>query len=230
MARRSRERLRSFIQAVLAESPVSLLRLNEGSGTTAIDVMGVNNGTYTGTYTLGDAGGFRTQRGVALATAGYVAIGSTGIPVGGNARAIELWFKYTGNGGTLISFGTAIQTFILQMMNAAGTWYLFTDSQSLGQNNITISAGEVPPAGIWHHLLFRLMTNTTWEAWLNGALWKSGTFSVPINTGAISAARIGIRSDSGADGFSGTIADVAIYNYAISGERIRQHYQAAVWG
>ncbi len=48
--------LNAFQSALLSYHPVSYWPLNETSGTVAHDLMGQNNGTYTGGYTLGQAG------------------------------------------------------------------------------------------------------------------------------------------------------------------------------
>ena len=45
-----------FALLVDSLSPTSWWRLGEGSGTTAVDEQGLNNGTYTGSITLGSAG------------------------------------------------------------------------------------------------------------------------------------------------------------------------------
>ncbi len=46
----------TYQQAMLSLNPIGFWPLNEASGTVAYDVIGGNNGTYTGTYALGQAG------------------------------------------------------------------------------------------------------------------------------------------------------------------------------
>ncbi len=46
----------TYQQAMLSLNPIGFWPLNESSGTIAYDVIGGNNGTYTGTYAVGQAG------------------------------------------------------------------------------------------------------------------------------------------------------------------------------
>src|SRR4029078_10323912 len=47
---------RSYAETVIDDSPVAYWRAGDLSGTTAVDVLGANNGTYSGTSSLGTTG------------------------------------------------------------------------------------------------------------------------------------------------------------------------------
>lgn len=93
---------------VLADRPRGYWRLGERSGTTATDASGNGrHGTYSGTYTAGQAGGLSGDGDAAAAAAAAFTAGRVTLPANtvwgaldGGAVTIEAWFKTTG-GGTL---------------------------------------------------------------------------------------------------------------------------------
>ncbi|MBI3332417.1 hypothetical protein HYZ99_05710 [Candidatus Peregrinibacteria bacterium] len=149
---------------------------------------------------------------------------STGIPAGATARTIALWADRDAlsTQGSLVALGNAddgTQKFILQLGTVAGNTYLFTDGIN-SANNITLTGSQIPAAG-WHHMAFVYDGVTSWRYYLDGALSKSGSFTVPINTNT-NDVELGSRHDNAFDGFfDGTLDDVRIYASALTAADIQ---------
>ncbi|NJL24187.1 MAG: LamG domain-containing protein [Calothrix sp. SM1_5_4] len=160
-------------------------------------------------------------------------MGSTNVPSGSSPRTYMSWVRVSSvpnaagyYGGVVIGSNAASgqQKFHLEMIAIGATWYLFTDGIN-GSNNISLAVSERPAIGEWAHIAFSLGQGNAWKYYLNGRLTRSGTFAVPINTGAISSVTIGMRTDYSASYvMSGNIDDAAIWNMELSGADIGMIY------
>lgn len=227
-------RLATYRSIIIGRKPVSYWRLREETGTLNTDAMQRNPSILQGGYTLGVRGPLVAETTPCVkfnGTTGYSSVQTfTGYPTGGAVRTVEAWFNYLSNGGTIFAYGDGAgggQDFNLQVFNGAGTWYLFTDGLA-APNNLTIAAGILPRAGVWHHLVFTLTSATTYKAYLNGRLWKEGTFGGTINTASPTFSYIGNRADAGSQSFNGSLAEVAIYDDIFLEQRAYRHYRAGL--
>jgi RHS repeat-associated protein len=220
-----------YPSTVQADSPAAYWRLGESSGTSAADAgPNGNTGTYSGGYTLAQAGALHDAS-TAVAFNGSTAkvtAGVSGVPTGTAARTIEAWIRPTGNGGTIFATNAASgQKFVVLAALIGGSWYLFTDGVN-GANNLTLTGAEIPPTGQWSHIAFVFDgTANTWRYYLNGAATKNGTFGVSINTATLTSTTIAERLDF-SQPFSGSIDELAVYPSALSAARIAAHYQAGL--
>ena len=84
----------SYAQRVLGDSPVSYWRLDESSGTTAADQLGLNPGTYSGGYTLGVPGAIAGDSAVAFnGSTGTVTVPNSSSLQTGDVFSLEAWIK-----------------------------------------------------------------------------------------------------------------------------------------
>ena len=148
---------------VLADSPVSYWPLDEVSGTVANDLVGGNNGTYTGGFTLGQRpssafGGATTFNG----TSGYVTVpDATNLRITGPIT-LEGWVFYTGLSTGSTNFPTLVQKYdgttngyaLLNQPHDGGglqdkpICYLFKSGSLSFQNSPTTMT-----TGGWHHIV-----------------------------------------------------------------------------
>jgi cysteine-rich repeat protein len=152
---------------------------------------------------------------------------TTNVPTGSDARSIALWLKQDtiGNQATLVSLGngnTGNQRFIVQVSDVGGTYYLFTDGIN-GGNNISISGGEVPSTGAWHHIAFTMDGFGNWKYYLDGSFVKGGTFPVAIDT-MTNKVEIGSRHDSATGYFDGLLDEVRVYGRVLSAGDVADLY------
>jgi hypothetical protein len=196
-----------------------------GSGTTWTDLSGRgNNGT------LENGVGYNVSNGGSLSFDGvddYVINSSTtGIPTGNSSRTIQFWVYPKTDTNDFIQLGTGgggNQVYIVEYYNISGTRYLFTDGKN-GSNNLTISGSQLPNLNAWNHITFR-NSGQNWFYYLNGVLQKSGTWPITINTIG-QKYTVGKRDDVAANATNGNIAQVSIYNRALTATEIQQNFNA----
>lgn len=219
-----------YAGAVIQDNPVGYWRLGEPSGTTAADATGNGHGgTYTGGYTLAQAGA------LARDTDGAVALnGSTGYVTVPNHAAwdlpgdftVECWVK-------LATTAPARQTFVGHD-NGAGNnpkWMFWLESGQLNffhhiANTLTypVTGAWSPTVGVWYHLAVTRSGNN-YVIYVDGTSFATGTNAVAIPA-ATAALEIG-RAEANFY-LSGSIDEVAIYPTALSGARITAHRNAAL--
>ncbi|MFH1725800.1 MAG: LamG-like jellyroll fold domain-containing protein [Elusimicrobiota bacterium] len=209
----SREGLGCYI------TPVAYWKLDSGSGSSAVDSVGSNDGTISGAvWTEGRVGG-------ALAFDGV----DDGVLIGNPANlrlsgpfTLEVWFKRTGQGS---GYPTLIG-------HSYGAWvfgiYAPTDTIFASHGGVhpyvfgTTPVGE----GQWHHgVVVREGARTT--LYLDGRMESysdsspSYTFDNPVGIG---------HDPNSPEYFNGVIDEVAVYDRALALEDIQQHYQNGATG
>lgn len=241
---------------VLADSPVSYYRLNEAGDNIAYDYAGANNGTYTNcllaqggyteydqvqsdpTETSAEFGDFLPNDFVGF-TPSWANFGA---PAGSNATfSVEAWFtqyqyRFGGDAIVALGYGGGGEQFVLDTGAANGAVRFFVRNAA---GTVCAASGSYVPSldtiPQWHHLVGVCdEPNGHVYLYLDGALQASGT--IPVNSGILAATRpmnIGAR-ESGDSGqltndyqFLGKIDDVAIYNYALSGAQVANHYSSS---
>lgn len=100
----------SWIATGAASSPSDGFRLEEASGTTAVNaVSSTRDGVYSGGVTLGQPGAIRCDPSTAVALNGSTgflgAATGTAAVAGPNTFSVGIWFKTTVAGGKLVGFG-----------------------------------------------------------------------------------------------------------------------------
>src|SRR6185312_10400706 len=219
----------TYLDAVIADAPLRYYRMDEASGTVARDAMfSGNNGTYTGTPTLGVAGALTSdpQSDTAITlngTTDYVTAGGAGLPTGNATHALDAWVKIAGN--------PASTAFVLTLGdgNTAGHFssiQLTTASKVQWSNGTnTVTSASAISFNSWHHVGMTY-DGTTVILEVDGAqvgtATPTNTLSMPTN-----AVMIGARFTSVATAFlTGSIDECAVYGTNIGLSRLSAHYNA----
>jgi hypothetical protein len=222
----------TYASTVLTDVPSIYWRLGETTGTTAADASGSNRpGTYVNGVVLNQAGALTgdTNRAVTL-DGGNDRIGrnpTTG--VSGTAISVDLWLKTsnTTKEAGIVSYAVRGSIEELQLRDPRNL-----DVYVKGTMRNT---GVVLNDGQWHHLA------VTWASsggalrvYKDGALAYSGTVRSGATLTGNGALVLGQDQDSVNGGFSSTQAflgqldEVALYQRALSQERVQAHRQAGV--
>ena len=203
----------------LADNPISYWRLSESSGTTAVDAQGVNPGTYSGGYTLGQPGSAGNTAVTFDGKTGSIALGNPS-SLQLNSGTVEAWFKTSGNG----RYGAIVATGGQYYIGVNPNGQLEAWDPGTGRDRLT---GVNVADGVRHHVAMTFqngVTNGT-QIYLDGNLVLTTTLTFK-RSGYVS-----IGSDGGsAEFFPGTIDDVAIYGTLLSPAQIAQHDAAPAAG
>lgn len=216
----------TYLDTVLADSPVRYYRLDETSGTTFYDATGSgNNGTLNGGITLGTAGlltGDTDKAATFNGTSGYISGNMTGLPTGASPWSMECIIKYTGSGSFqgAVSFGTigTIWTNTRAGLGIDNNGHAYCEFKAGG----LATSPVVLSTGVNHHLV-GTYDGTNVRTYVDGAfIAMSGAA-----TGAITNTGITIGVFIGETNYlSGVIDEVAFYSTALSSARVSAHYTA----
>jgi hypothetical protein len=221
--------------AVLADSPVAFWRLNESSGTTAADSSGNGrNGTYTGSYTQGQAslvGNGDSSTSFGGAAGDYVNVtGNAAFNINTtNKLAVEFWYAGTdtGTGGgqpsglVTANVNASTKQWAIGLeanghINAQNIRVLGVYDDNIG--NVAINDGNP------HHVVVNYdVAALTVDIYVDGVLDVSNSvpsydfFGTPV---------VRIANNPRSDSIAGKFDEVAIYNNTLSPTRIAAHYAA----
>jgi len=224
----------SYKDTVLAHSPIMYWRLGESTGTTIVDEIGNQNGTFIGTPTFGVNGAIVNDGDTAISTSleNYGNVGlipeiDFDVPF-----SIDLWVKHTDTGGlAYISNFAASQGF--QLGQDASDYiecYMFNSFGTIGMYiHTTVSIND----GNWHHLVFTYdgsQDTTGVDVYVDGA---SIAFTDSVNnlTGTWTTGNAYLLGRHGA-GFAGyeligALDEVAIYSRVLSATEVANLYAVA---
>ena len=220
----------AYGKAIYADSPDVYWRLNETSGSTALDASpNVANGTYAGGYTLGAAS--TVAPGTAVTFNGST--GTVGSPATFNnptTYSEEAWFKTTTtSGGKLLGFGTSKTT---NSTTYDRQVYLLNSGQlvfgvNAGGTKVTITSSGSYNDGKWHYVAatqgasgmvlyvdgLPVGSNTTTTAQKYSGYWRVGGDT---------------NSWGGSSGYvNATIDEAALYLRTLTSSQILAHYKAS---
>jgi hypothetical protein len=230
-----------YVTEVLADGPVAYWRLNETTGTTAADEQSVEDGTYSGNYTLGVTGPVDLAVQFPTSSPGMVDIAHN---AGWNTSVltVETWAA---------TAATGVRYIVMRDAGTTRVWQFRKDGSQRLQVILFFTNGGIwqythPTTGLndgsWHHLAL------TYDGTGNDGvtLYSDGT---PADTSSgllvsrlagptsghtdLNSPTLGIRiarSHDGSDGsfrWQGPVAETAIYDKALSAGRIAAHIAAA---
>lgn len=226
----------SYADEVLADNPVSYWRLEEIPGSTAADTAGSNPGTIVGGVSsasgiVGNAFKFDGSSGrVTMGNPANLNFGTTG------AFSLEAWFNWDGGGS---SVNNLIRKSNFPVTPPGAGYWLRIDQ---GSQNLDFFTGETTGAmgfgranintsvtsNTWHHAVatrdaageMRLYLDGVLEATTPGANFET-TSTAPFVLGAWDD-RFGVI-----EFFSGRLDEVAVFDSALSADRVAAHFNAA---
>lgn len=202
---------RGYRDVVFCDGPRSYWRLGERSGSAARDELGVLNGSYNGGATLAAPGSLASERdsSVAFNGSGAVSLGHVHSP-----RTVELWLKTRTPGAPAFSNrnGESHHVFVGTAPNG----------RALAFDSFSLSGNRPVADDRWHHVVYTYGGGT-------GRLYVDGTLDASADYDRIEGGATGYIGHDVALGnyFSGSVDEVAIYDFALSAEQVRAHFQAS---
>jgi hypothetical protein len=217
----------------------SYWRLGESSGTTATDLAGTTDGTYTNAPTLGQPGALTSDSDTAVSFDGtndFVGFGDNYGFAGSAAFSAEAWVKQTAAHASVsvrffdkVNYGTNRDGWL--MVNQGGDNPTFIRYSGTGTNGTSVSAptGTITATNGWHHIV-GTYDGTNLRLYIDGVLRGGPTAAAYAMNAHTSPLALGGQAGSGANSFPGLIDDAAIYNVALSAQQVEDHYRSGITG
>jgi hypothetical protein len=211
-----------YRDAVHANHPISYWRLDESSGTSAVDWEHANNGSYVGNPTLGQPGALAGDPDSAVSFNGTTQYVSVPYAAALNPAtfSVEAWAKPTGGAGTYRG--------VMASRSFPNGWVLYAGSNNLWQfwvNNgtgmLSVSGGAVA-LNAWTHLV-GTVSGTSVRLYVNGVLVGSGTLtSYQPQTGK----PLTVGQGEPGSGFflPGLVDEPAVYTSALTAGQVQNDY------
>ena len=232
-----------YATTAMADHPTAFWRLSDTSGTTAVDSAGFNDATYSGGFTLG-APAFHGETGTGASfdgSSGRAIAPLTSVLNPAGPFSIEFWAEnprvWTGTAGA----GFMVPVGSMDRPGRSGGYEFYLDGNALGYEFHTASGGGydqivgddgIPAPGTWSHVV-GVYDGTNIYEYVDGVLGNAPTSGLTGSTAdpgftpnTVKGLYIGSREDN-VRFWQGTIADVAFYNYALSGIQISNHYSVS---
>ncbi|HEY7198104.1 MAG TPA: LamG domain-containing protein [Gaiellaceae bacterium] len=209
---------------------VSYWRLGEAAGTTAADSKGSNTGTYTNTPILGQNGALAGDNNDSVrftaANSQYVDIPAAATLDLTTGMTLEAWIRTStlGSNATIIAKSSAGggSGYRLQRNGTNNTASFVT----AGTTGTTLNSATSINDGAWHQIVVTYNGGNTKRIYIDGQLDASvtnltGTLNTTANALRIAAQQAGNYWD-------GWIDEVAVYNTALAGATVLDHYNAGI--
>lgn len=220
----------SYSALVLTDEPSVYWRMNEASGASTF-INSVASGTYAGTK-QGTPSGISAS-GAVLDGAYWDFNGSTDYITSsytpyasGTSRTFEAWVNRNTSTTEDVIFGSSNATNSPRLAFPSGTETMVFKPNGATGSGVTFTASGIGSTGTWKHiaLVFQDSTNTA-NLYHNGTLVASGTTSDQFHAtpGNFEVARSATSPNSY---FDGKIAEVAVYQTALSSIEIASHYNS----
>ncbi|MGC2373063.1 MAG: LamG domain-containing protein [Solirubrobacteraceae bacterium] len=217
----------------MADHPVSYWRLNDSSGSTAVDQVGLNPGQITGA-TLGEPGPFAGSGSMRFEGSGDVNLGTDPSLRPPNNWTVEAWFKasasdtancvntYHGSGCEFY----AVHAFGLHLgLDPQG--HVFGAFDSTGAQGYSVESSGTYGDDTWHHIV---LVRATSQLTLYVDSVEVATTAVAEPTTYYCCENIATIANDDACGcapFTGWESEVAFYNYPLTAAQVKTHYTAA---
>jgi hypothetical protein len=219
-----------YVLAVLADMPVAYWRFGEASGARAADSSGQgNDATYVGAVTHGVPGAIvgdpDTAAGFDGASA-FVDGGDRFVFGGAQPFSLEAWVM-PGSVGTYLGIasrddatsGSPSEGYLLFVAPSEGP----IGFQRLDAANLsTASTTGTPAAGAYAHVV-ATFDGVDMTVYLNGETQGTQTGSFAI-AGAMSDFVVAAEAGGTSNFFSGAIDEVAVYDHALTADRVKTHW------
>jgi hypothetical protein len=218
----------SYASTVLAESSlVGYWKLDETSGTTAVDSKGSHNGTYLGDFSLAQARppGFPGLDGTSVRIGnetgnlnGQMEVGALGLSL---PVSTEFWFKQIGTNedARLYEGGTGFATLELHPPGGVDGLYLWNGGW------LQASAGGTVPTATWFYCVIT-QTSASTVLYLNAVAQLTMNVGTP-NPYDSTFFSLGRHYTGVGHLWAGLVDNLAVYNVALTGAQVAAHYLAA---
>lgn len=231
----------SYLSALLATGPKSVWNFDETTGTTASDINSLVNGTYTSTYTLGQAAlpssGSAFSVKLADAGTGSVELGTSAYPFSGLAS-----YSWSGWFTTNSLFGSGTVQPIVHRFgsNASGSQGYAMQIGWLSATTYDIeSARYVNGSGVWataagpyslgqRHFVVTTYDGTSQRVYVDGSLQGTSADTRSLVSIANSLTFGNVSTGTKDKGIRGLLDVVAVHDYALAGSTVSTLYSAGL--
>ncbi|MGI8589170.1 MAG: LamG-like jellyroll fold domain-containing protein [Chloroflexia bacterium] len=229
------KKLMPYHAEVLADKPVGYWPLTEADGTLAADSAGGEPGAIRGGVSLGAPGPLASNTGAAMnfdGSTGYVRITETEALNLTGDLTVEAWVKpaalnkttqavvHNGGGGGATGW---------QYRLGLTSYNFWRGTVFVGGMNYTVTAHSAPSTDHWSYLVMTRSGNTL-ALYVDGIEDTERTVDGALNSSSSGILAIGRTGGVDLDYFNGSIAEVAVYDKALSQARVFEHYTAATAG
>lgn len=223
----------AYVGTVLTDTPVAYWRLGEPSGTTAYDASGsAFHGTYGGTVTLNQAATpIKSDNNTSAlfdGSTGNVAIPAGLSTAGYSGFSVECWVKLANT--TFVQNPRLIANSHTDSDNKGFELYIQKSANSfnmtIGNGSTFANANWVTTLDTnWHHVI-GTWNGTTITLYVDGTSRATASLSGTMGTPS-SAIALGYADTYNGDFLPGSLDECAIYNYALTGTQVTNHFNAA---
>jgi hypothetical protein len=226
-----------YRDAVLADSPLAYWRLDELTGTTAVDEKHGHDGVYKVAPTLGAVGIFDSPGAITLpdGTHAHVEVPGTDFAFAGNAAySVELWVKPKSSNSIDWIISTEVTPprsgwSVMTTDTGELLFEVWRNTDAGAAQARVLDTTQVLTPDHFHHVVVSYggtIGGNMMRAYVDGTIIKSDPAPNPAPDGGVLL--FGCRRNS--DGTVGgcldgwTLDEVAIYGAALSEDRVRAHY------
>ena len=206
-----------YAERVISDGASNYWRLNESSGTTAIDIVSAKNGTISGGVTLGQPSPLGDGTSAMLFNGTTGAITPPPLTVT-PLFSIEGWLK--------VAAGVTGQRVVLFLQQDGATYVLAGVSTSGALISYSGATGRTGVRDIrdgqWHHVAYVYGTPGI-KLYVDGVL-DTDALNVVIPAGFTSTLFTRLGSSNTVEFFQGALDEVAIYPRALSASEVAAHY------
>jgi hypothetical protein len=234
----------SYDGVILGDTPLyAFWPLKESSGTTAFDASNAFTGTYSGGFTLGQAG-------IGDGESAVLWNGSTGQAAATYAAppakpySLECWafLTNTSQNGAIAKLGYSTTSGAaagdgIAFGIGSGTLDVAGDNLIALYENVAWHATTTAlTASVWHHIVLTIDASGAGVLYLDGSSVLSIPNTTPPANPTATAANLfsgGYTANNGVGGaqpryFAGDTAKFAVYKYALTSGQVAAHYNAAI--
>jgi RHS repeat-associated protein len=215
-----------YRSSVLADGPLGYWRLGEASGTVGSDASGNALDLTYANVTLAQAAAIDSDTDKAASFNGSSSKGSRSIVTTATSNfSLEAWVRWSG------ASATATQIFLLNGTYNVNGYRVQLNGVSGANSRVYVFKGATAfdtgytlPANSWTHLVATVDASSNLRFYVNGAL-SYGPVSfgaVTVPTGETVAGSTGTTRF-----FNGRLDELAVYNTALSANRVAAHYADA---
>ena len=222
----------SYQDLVLSQSPAGYWRLSDGSGTVAADSSGHGDpGTYEPGVTLAQPGPLAGNADTsARLNGGYVSVPDSAAISPAGPFTLEAWVRPASvvpapGPGIIEKYDTpANNGYALRLdgSNRVQAWILGASSY------VNVTGSTVLPVGQWSYVA-AVYDGHSLTVYVNGM--PDGTAATTLNPAAgQDSMKIGARGDDANQRFDGNLAEVAVYDQALSAQQVATDYLTGTGG
>lgn len=213
-----------YLNTILADAPIGLWRFAEASGSSAADSSGNGlTGTYVASPTLGQPGPLNGDSSTAVLLNGstqWVTVADNILLHTVDIFSIEIWINPTNFSSSMFVFDKGANGYALFINSSTG---LVTFAKSGIANIVTSTISLV--AGVYSHIVLT-KNGSAVHLYINGVDVTGSVSNLTLIS--VSATLFIGESSGGIDQVVGSMADAAVYGYALSAAQALAHYNAGI--